>query len=147
MTTSFFNGAFFNGEFFNTGTTPVVVTPTVTPAGRSTSGKGKRRVLIGDRLFEVENLRDVESLLRRVVRQEAEPVVEAAKARVRVVDRVSARLDAQEPVALPMATVEVDWGALWSQLALQSMEYAHALERVLMRQEEDDLESILLTLH
>lgn len=146
MTTSFFNGAFFNGEFFNTGTTPVVVTPTVTPAGRSTRG-GKRRVLIGDRLFEVENLRDVESLLRRVVRQEAEPVVEAAKARVRVVDRVSAKLDAQAPVALPMASVEVDWGALWSQLALQSMEYAHALERVLMRQEEDDLESILLTLH
>ena len=143
-TTSFFGGDFFSGEFFNTPATPGEVAG-LAPAGRSS--KSRRKVLIGDRLYEVESLRDVELLLKRMVRQDAEPVTKAAKARVRVVDRVDAKLTPEAKIAVPMASVEVDWSALWNQLAMQDMEYALALQRVLMRQEEDDIEAVLLMLH
>lgn len=142
MATSFFNGAFFNGEFFNTGgTPPVVVAPTLAPAGRSSRGR-KRKVLVGDRMYEVDSLKDVEFLLKRVVREDVEPVAKAAKARIRVVDRVSAKLEAVEPVALPVAA-EVDWSSLWTQLAMQDRAYAEALERVMRNMEEDDIEAVL----
>ena len=141
MTTSFFNGAFFGGEFFNT---PAAVTASglADAGGRST--KRRRRVIIGDRLYEVSSLRDVELLLKRTVREESEPVTKAAKARVRVVDRVSAKLEKEAPVSVPVASAEVDWSALWNQLAMQDMAYALELERVLRNQEEDDIEAILL---
>ena len=142
MATSFFNGAFFNGEFFNTGSTPAVVAATITPAGKSSGKRSKRKVLVGSRLYEVDSLRDVEFLIKRVVREEVEPVTRAAKARIRVVDRVSAKLDTVEPVALPVAA-EVDYSALWVQLAMQDRAYAEILENVLARQEEDDIEAVL----
>ena len=142
MATSFFNGAFFNGEFFNTGgTPPVVAAATLAPAGRSSRGR-KRKVLVGDRMYEVDSLKDVEFLLKRVVRDDPEPVAKAAKARIRVVDRVSAKLEAVEPVALPVAA-EVDWSSLWVQLAMQDRAYAEALERVMRNMEEDDIEAVL----
>lgn len=141
MATSFFGGAFFGGEFFNTsGPTPEVVTQT--PAGRSS--RKRRKVLIGKRLYEVDSLRDVEFLLKRVVREEVEPVTKAAKARIRVVDRVRADPEETASVRVPMASVEVDWSALWTQLAIQDRAYAETLERVLAKQEEDDIDAILL---
>lgn len=138
MATSFFGGAFFNGEFFNTpGPTPEPDV-TVTPAG----SRRKRKVLIGDRLYQVNNLSDVALLLKRVVRDDPEPVVEASKARVRVVDRVEARIEQEAP---PSHVIEaMDWAPLWEQLAIQDMEYAREFERVLMRMEEDDIETLLL---
>ena len=136
--TSFFGGAFFGGEFFNT---PAAVSTGQTPAGKAS--KKRRKVIIGDRLYEVDSLKDVEFLLKRVVREDAEPIKVAAKGRVRVVDTLTTKLDVQEPVALPMQAM-VDWSALWNQLAIQDREYALILERVLMRQEEDDIETILL---
>lgn len=142
MATSFFGGEFFGGEFFNTPVSPPVVGASVTPAGRST--KRKRRVIIGDRLFEVDSLKDVESLLKRVVRDEPERVTRAAKARIRVVDRVSARLDKEPPVVLPIVSQDADWSALWDQLAAQERAYADELIRVLRAQDEDDVEAILL---
>lgn len=145
MATSFFGGSFFGGEFFNTpGPTPEPET-SVTPAGGVVKRR-KRKVIVGDRAYEVDSLRDVEFLLKRVVREEVETVTKAAKARVRIVDRVSAKLDKEEPVALPVASAEVDWSALWAQLAIQGREYAVALEKAIQRQEEDDLEAILLLL-
>lgn len=118
-----------------------------TPAGGvSKGGKRKRKVVIGDRVYEVDSLRDVEFLLKRVVREEAEPVTKAAKARIKVVDRVTAKAEPEAFVALPVASVEVDWSALWRQLAAQDTAYADALARVLAKQEEDDIETILLML-
>jgi hypothetical protein len=140
MATSFFGGAFFGGEFFNTPVTPT--TTAQTPAGRSS--KGKRKVIVGERLYEVDSLKDVEFLLKRVIREEPEVVTKAAKARTRVVDRLGAKVEAQAPVELPMASVDVDWSSLWAQLAVQDRTYADALLRVLARQEEDDIEAILL---
>lgn len=144
MATSFFGGEHFGGEFFNTGSTPPVVAAGPTPAGGGTA-KRKRKVIIGEKVYEVESLRDVEFLLKRVVRDEVEPVesiAKSAKARIRVVDRMAAKLDKVEPVALPMA--EVDWSSLWVQLAMQERAYAEILERVIARQEEDDIETLLL---
>src|SRR5574343_810346 len=142
MTTSFFNGAFFGGEFFNTPAVVIGGTPVTDAGGRS--AKRKRKVIIGDRLYEVDSLRDVELILKRTVRDEAEPATRAANARVRVVDRVSAKLDKEEAVRVPVDSAEVDWSALWNQLAMQDMAYALELERVLRNQEEDDIEAILL---
>lgn len=143
MATSFFGGAFFNGEFFNTPVTSSATGPG--PAGKSSgSEKRKRKVLIGDRMYEVESLRDVEFLLKRVVRQEAEPVTKAAVRRVRVVDRATAKIGESHPVALPIASVDVDWSGLWAQLAVQDRAYADLLMRVLDRIEEDELEMLLL---
>jgi FKBP-type peptidyl-prolyl cis-trans isomerase (trigger factor) len=95
-------------------------------------------------MYEVDSLKDVEFLLKRVIREEVEPIAKAAKARVRVVDRVTARLEEARPVELPVASVEVDWGPLWEQLALQDAAYAAELIRALEAREEDDLEAILL---
>lgn len=142
MATSFFGGAFFNGEFFNT---PVTTDTAIVGGGvPSKHSKRKRKVLIGERLYEVENLRDVEFLLKRAVRTEAEPVMRAAQRRVRVVDRVTARLEAEAPVALPMQSVEADWSGLWAQLAVQDRAYADLLMQVLARQDEEDIEALLL---
>lgn len=137
MATSFFGGAFFGGEFFNT---PAVVTTGQTPAGKSS--KKRRKVIIGDRLYEVDSLKDVEFLLKRVVREESEPVKVAAKGRVRVVDTLKVERVLEAP-SIPLQT-QIDWSALWNQLAIQDREYALILERVLMRQEEDDIETLLL---
>ena len=130
-------------------TTPVVVASTAPgPAGKSTRKyKQRRKVLIGDRLYEVDSLSDVELILKRMVRQEAEPVTRAAKARIKVVDRVSARAEKQAPVALPVASEAVDWSALWTQLQEQDAAYANALVRAIARQDEDDIETLLLALH
>jgi hypothetical protein len=90
----------------------------------------------------VNNLSDVALLLKRVVRSDPEPVVRASKARVRVVDRVEARIEREAP---PSPVIEaLDWSPLWEQLAIQDMEYAREFERVLMRMEEDDIEALLL---
>ena len=144
MATSFFGGAFFGGEFFNT---PAPATDSgPTPAGKST-GKSKRRVVIGDRLYEVDSLRDVEFLLKRIVREEEpEPIATKAAGRVRVVDRVRAQVEPGNAVE-DSVEVPVDWSALWQQLAVQEMAYADILAKVLMRQEEDDIETILLLMH
>lgn len=143
MATSFFGGSFFSGEFFNTPATPT--TETVVGGGiPSKNSKRKRKILIGERLYEVENLRDVEFLLKRAVRTEAEPVTRAATRRLRVVDRVTAKLDAEAPVAFPIPSVEVDWSSLWAQLAVQDRAYADILMQVLARQDEEDIEAILL---
>lgn len=139
--TSFFGGEFFGGEFFNTPVTPPE--SGLSPAGRA-SGSRKRKVLIGERLYEVDSLRDVEFLLKRVVREDPEPVTRAAVRRTRVVDRATAKLDETPPVALPIASVDVDWSGLWAQLAVQDRAYADLLMRVLAKQEEDDIEAILL---
>jgi hypothetical protein len=141
MATSFFGGSFFSGEFFNTPVTPA--STGLADAGRASKAR-RRRVIIGDRLYEVDSLKDVDLLMKRVVRAEVAPVTKAAKARIRVVDRVTAKLDAEPAVALPMASVEVDWTALYEQLAVQDRAYADALIRAIARQEEDDLETILL---
>lgn len=138
----FFGGDFFGGDYFCGTVTPTVAA--LAPAGRSTRDRKKRKVLIGDRLYEVDSLKDIELLLKRIVRTDPEPVVEAAKARVRVVDRVRAKVDPERPVSFPIPSVELDWSGLWNQLAIQDMAYARELERVLQKQEEDDLESILL---
>lgn len=117
-----------------------------TPAGGvSRGGRRKRKVLIGDRLYEVDNLRDIEFLLKRVVREEA-PVVATPKPRKRVVDRVSEAVEAEAPVALEIPSIAVDWSPLYRQLAAQDAAYADLLAKVLEKQEEDDLESILLLL-
>lgn len=126
---------------------PVVETTTVTPAGEGGKKKRKRKVLVGDRMYEVNSLRDVEFLLKRIVRQEATEVLKPAKARKKVVDRVSADVVAEAPVAVPMASVEVDWTPLIQQLEAQDRAYAEVLMKVLARQEEDDIETILLMLH
>ena len=146
MATSFFGGNFFGGEFFSTsGPAPEVVATGPGPAGRPS--KSRRRVVIGSRLYEVDSLRDVEFLLKRLVREDAEPVTKSAKARVRVVDRVRADIESAPPQSIPVASVEVDWSALWMQLAIQDRAYADALERAIARMEEDDIEAILLALH
>lgn len=143
MATSFFGGAFFGGEFFNTpGPTPEPTT-TPSPAGRASKSR-KRRVLIGSRMYDVDSLRDVEFLLKRVVREEVREVTKAAKARVRVVDRIKVDPEEEAPQRVPMSSVEVDWSALWTQLAMQGREYAQALERAIQKQEEDDLDALLL---
>jgi hypothetical protein len=145
MATSFFNGAFFGGEFFNTPVTPVSSGPG--DAGVVSARKKRRRkILVGNRMYEVDSLSDVELILKRVVRDEtdAEPVKKAAKSRVRVVDRITAKLDPEPSIAAPIQAVEVDWSGLWAQLALQDRAYADALVRILERQEEDDIETIVL---
>ena len=147
MTTSFLGGAFFGGEFFNTATVTPGVSPSIVDGGFATrSAKKRRKVLIGDTLYEVNSLRDVELILKRIVRDEIKPetVTKAAKARIRVVDRVEAKLPQEAPVEAVLPSQEVDWSALWNQLALQDLAYAMELERVLRLQEEDDLEAILL---
>ena len=142
----FFGGEFFDGNFYCGGATPVSATA-LAPAGRSTRERKKRKVVIGDRLYLVESLDDVEFLLKRLVREESEQVVPAAKARVRVIDRLKVKPEAQDEIQLPIASAEVDWSALWTQLAMQDAEYARALVKIIARQEEDDIESILLMLH
>lgn len=145
MANSFFNGAFFGGEFFNTPVTPPSSGTVLGGAGHaSRSQKKRRKIIVGERLYEVDSLRDVELLLKRVVRTEAEPVTRAAVRRTRVVDRATARLDKEPAVALPVASVEVDWSGLWAQLAVQDRAYADLLMRVLDRIEEDELEMLLL---
>lgn len=100
--------------------------------------------MIGDRLYEVDSLRDVEFLLKRVVRSEPGGVEEAKKPRKRVVDRVSAKAEKQASVAVPMPSIAVDWSPLYKQLAEQDAEYARLLVKAIERQEEDDLETILM---
>lgn len=145
MATSFFGGAFFSGEFFNTPVTPASTGPG--PAGRSSGSsreKRRRKIIIGDRLYEVDSLSDVEFLLKRVVREETGPITRAATARVRVVDRVTTKLGEAPAIAVPVPSATVDWSGLWAQLAVQNRDYADALLRVLERQEEDDIETLLL---
>lgn len=122
---------------------PVVTAPTLSPAGRSTGGKRKRKVMIGDRLYEVDSLRDVEFLLKRVVRSEPEAAEGAKKPRKRVVDRV-AKAEKQAPVAVSVPAIAIDWSPLYKQLAEQDAEYARLLVKAIARQEEDDIETILL---
>lgn len=127
---------------------PVVVpTATVTPAGEGGGRKRKRTVLIGDKTYKVNSLRDVEFLLKRLVRQGAVEVPKPVKARKKVVDRVTADVVAEAPVAVPMASVEVDWTPLIQQLEAQDRAYAEVLLKVLARQEEDDIETLLLLIH
>jgi hypothetical protein len=145
--TAFFGGQFFGGEFFSSSSSAAPEVSTLSPAGRSTGGKGKRKVIIGERLYEVESLRDVEFILKRVVREESEPVTKAAIKRIRVVDRVAARIDESPAVALPIPSVEVDWSGLWAQLAAQDRTYADILMRVLAKMDEDDIEAVLLAIH
>lgn len=123
---------------------PVVTTTTPTPAGGVTGRSKKRTVLIGDKTYRVNSLRDVDLILKRVVRTEAEPVTKAAKARIKVVDRVSATPlpEAFQPVPMPVA--EVDWSALATQLAMQDRAYAEVLAKVLAKQEEEDIETLLM---
>lgn len=128
------------------GTPAPIVKAGQTPAGQSIGGKRRRKVVIGDRLYEVDSLRDVEFLLKRIVREESAPVIEATKARSVVVDRIVADEVVQAVTAPPMPLVPIDWGPLWAQLAAQDSAYAQILERVLMKQEEDDIE-VLLLLH
>lgn len=125
-------------------TPPVVTVPTLSPAGRSTGGKRKRKVMIGDRLYEVDSLRDVEFLLKRVVRSEPEVVEEARKPRKRVVGRVSAKAEKPASVPVQIPAIAVDWTPLYKQLAEQDAEYARLLVKAIARQEEDDIETILL---
>lgn len=118
------------------------VTPTIVPAGAP--AKRRRKVMIGNRLYEVDSLRDVEFLLKRIVREQEPP--EAPKPRTKVVAKVKAKLDPiKEPASIevPMA----DWSALYQQLARQDQAYAQLLEKVLRKQEEDDIEVILMLLH
>ena len=140
-----FNASIFNDAIFNTAS--VAPENTIVPAGSPIVGrstKRRRKVMIGERLYEVESLKDVEFLLKRLIREDVEPVVEAAKASIRIVDRVSAKVERAAPVVLPEASAVVDWSPLWNQLAMQDRAYAEALERVLARQEEDDIETLLL---
>lgn len=122
----------------------VVTAPALAPAGRSTRGGKKRKVMIGDRLYEVDSLRDVEFLLKRLVRSEPEVVEEARKPRKRVVGRVSAKAEKPAPVAVEIPAIAVDWSPLYEQLAAQDAEYARLLVKAIARQEEDDIETILL---
>lgn len=116
-----------------------------TPAGGVTSSKRKKRkVLIGDDLYEVDNLRDVEFLLKRIVRN-PEPV-KAVKPRKVVTERISTKADPAAPVAVPMASVEVDWNGLYAQLAEQDAAYARALVKAMEAVEEEDIETLILSL-
>ena len=124
-------------------TPPVVVTVTgLSPAGAVVSKKRKRKVLVGNRMYEVDSLKDVEFLLKRIVRQE--PIKAPVVPRKRVVDRVSADVVAEAPVALEIPSIAVDWSPLYRQLAVQDTAYADLLAKVLEKQEEDDIETLLL---
>lgn len=137
-------GSSWGSSWDGTYVPPVVTTTAPTPAG-GVSGKGKKRtVLIGDKTYRVNSLRDLDLILKRVVRTEAEPVTKAAKARIMVVDRVSATPlpEAFQPVPMPVA--DVDWSALATQLAMQDRAYAEVLAKVLAKQEEEDIETLLM---
>ena len=100
--------------------------------------------MIGDRLYEVDSLRDVDLILKRLVRSEPEVVEEARKPRKRVVDRVSAKAEKPAPEPAQIPAIAIDWSPLYTQLAEQDAEYARLLVKAIARQEEDDIETILL---
>ena len=113
-----------------------------TPAGGIISGKRRKRVVIGDDVYDVDSLRDVEFLLKRVVRTEAPP--KPKKRRTKVVDRVDAKVTPEAVVEASVPSIAVNWAPLWRPLAAQDQEYANALVKALERQEEDDIETLLL---
>ena len=138
-------GSSWGSSWDGTYTPPVVTTTTPTLAGGvSKGGKRKRRVMIGDRLYEVDSLKDVEFLLKRVVR--THEVAKPAAPRKVVKGKVSAKAEAPPAVTVQVPYVTPDWSGLYKQLEEQDAAYARALVRALERAEEDDIETLLLWL-
>ena len=100
--------------------------------------------MIGDRLYEVDSLKDVEFLLKRVVR--THEVAKPAAPRKVVKGKVSAKAEAPPAVTVQVPYVTPDWSGLYKQLEEQDAAYARALVRALERAEEDDIETLLLWL-
>jgi hypothetical protein len=139
VATSFFGGAFFGGEFFSSGS--VAATPEV---GGVHSGRG--------RPWEQKWRQDLVDLLERRELEKPEPVPPRVK---KAIERVLEAEPQDDRSAIQALRSELDKlrvkpryvEALRYEIAKQYQEQMRRAFEQRMRDDEDDLEVILITLH
>jgi hypothetical protein len=136
MTASFFGGAFFGGEFFNSGAAPGATA--VTGAG---SVRKRRWALIGERMYHADD-EEIRTLLDAYVAPEKKievPAVESKPPKKKRTEPKKIAVEVPEVIPAEFSADFVKYKRMYDDYMAQQL-----LEAILRRQDEDDIEVLLL---